>query len=64
MTDQDQKAIMNPHHEKKNTLPYLSKGLRTGIERAFPLAGLTSGACQSVWILNIVGLVQCPRKDL
>jgi hypothetical protein len=28
------------------TLPYLLMGLRRGIERAFPLTGLISGACQ------------------
>lgn len=57
MTNQDQKAIKKPHQEKKNTLPYLLKGLRTGIDRAFPLTGLISGACQSVWILNMARMV-------
>jgi hypothetical protein len=35
-----------------NTLPYLLIGLRIGIERAFPLTGLMSGACQSEAMLK------------
>lgn len=61
---QDQKAIKKPNQEKKKTLPYLLKGLRIGMERAFPLTGLISGACQSVWTLNMVKLVQYLRKEL
>jgi uncharacterized membrane protein len=34
------------------TLPYLLTGLKIGIERAFPLTGLISGACQKVATLN------------
>jgi hypothetical protein len=34
------------------TLPYLLIGLRIGIERAFPLTGLISGACHRVATLN------------
>jgi hypothetical protein len=40
----DRKAIMKPSQEKKKVRPYLSTGLRTGIERAFLLIGLISGA--------------------
>lgn len=43
----DQKAIMNPNQEKKNVRPYVVEiGLKKGIERAFWLTGLTSGARQ------------------
>ncbi len=41
---QAQKAIMKPNHEKKKTLPYMLIGFRAGIDRAFLLMGLTSGA--------------------
>lgn len=40
----DRNAIMKPSHEKKNTRPYLSAGLRMGTERALWLRGLSSGA--------------------
>src|SRR5579871_769248 len=40
----DQNAIMKPNHEKKNTLPYMLKGLSAGIDSAFKLIGLTFGA--------------------
>lgn len=43
----DQKAIMKPNHEKKNVRPYVVEmGLKKGIDRAFWLTGLTSGARQ------------------
>jgi hypothetical protein len=51
-THHDRNAIMNPNQANANTLPCLSIGLRTGIERAFPLTGFISGACQRVAILN------------
>jgi hypothetical protein len=38
---------MKPDQEKKKVRPYLSTGLRMGIERAFLLMGLTSGALHS-----------------
>lgn len=38
--------LLKPNHEKKKTRPYTSKGFRTGIERAFRLIGLVSGADQ------------------
>jgi hypothetical protein len=38
--------LLNPNQAKKNTRPYLSTGLRIGIERALPLTGLISGAAQ------------------
>ena len=38
---------MKPKVEKKKVLPYLSNGLRTGIESAFLLTGLMAGAFQS-----------------
>lgn len=54
---------MNPNQAKKNTLPCLSTGLRTGIDRAFPLTGLTSGFCQRVATLKPMvadlSLVRC-----
>lgn len=43
----DRNATMNPSHEKVNTRPYLSKGLRTGIDNAFRLLGLISGETKS-----------------
>lgn len=43
----DQKAIMKPNHEKKNTLPYLLNGLSIGMDLAFLLTGFTSGAFHS-----------------
>lgn len=43
----DRKAIMKPNQEKKNVRPYLSTGLRTGMERAFLLIGLISGAAHN-----------------
>ena len=39
-----QKAIMNPNHEKKKTRPYTLTTLKNGMDRAFRLTGLTSGA--------------------
>jgi hypothetical protein len=42
--------MKNPNQAKKNTRPYLLKGLRRGIERAFLLMGFTSGADHSVEI--------------
>jgi hypothetical protein len=44
----DQKAIMKPNQEKKNTLPYMLKGFRAGMDLAFLLTGFTIGACHSV----------------
>jgi hypothetical protein len=35
---------MKPDQEKKNVRPYLSMGLSMGMERAFLLMGLISGA--------------------
>jgi hypothetical protein len=43
-TYHERNAIMKPDQEKKNVRPYLSSGLRTGIERAFLLIGFTFGA--------------------
>ena len=43
---QAQNATMNPHHEKKNTRPYTSTRLSTGMDRALRLIGLTSGVDQ------------------
>jgi hypothetical protein len=40
----ERKAIRKPNQEKKNVRPYLLMGFRTGIERAFLLMGLISGA--------------------
>jgi hypothetical protein len=61
----DQKAIMKPNHEKKNVRPYVVEiGLKKGIDRAFWLTGLTSGARQrseKVSILKVVVLMNSPR---
>lgn len=43
----DQKAIMKPNQEKKNTRPYMLIGLSIGIDLAFLLTGFTNGACHS-----------------
>jgi len=36
--------MKKPNQAKKNTRPYLLKGLSRGMERAFLLMGFTSGA--------------------
>ena len=46
-TYHDQKAIMNPNHEKKKTRPWILITLNRGTERALWLMGLSSGALQS-----------------
>lgn len=51
---QDQNAIMNPNHEKKNTRPYMLKGLRPGMLLAFLLTGFNKGAFHNVVMLNIL----------
>lgn len=43
----DQKAIMKPNQEKKNTRPCILITLNSGIERALPLAGFMVGAFHS-----------------
>lgn len=43
---------MKPIQEKKKTRPYMSKGLSTGMLRAFLLTGHTSGAAQRAEKLN------------
>lgn len=43
----DRNATMNPSHEKKKNLPQGSTGFNTGIDLAFRLTGLTSGAATS-----------------
>jgi hypothetical protein len=48
----ERKAIINPNQAKKKTLPYLLMGLRIGIDRAFLLTGLISGACHRVATLK------------
>ena len=40
----DRKATMKENQEKKNTLPYLSRGLSIGMDRALSVTGFTSGA--------------------
>jgi hypothetical protein len=37
-------ATINPHQEKKKTRPYTLNGFKPGIDLAFLLIGLTSGA--------------------
>lgn len=52
---------MKPNQEKKKTRPYTLMGLSIGIERAFLLIGLISGAVHSTFGLNpmmTVGTVQ------
>jgi len=44
--------MKKPIHEKKNTRPYLLTGFKTGIDLAFLLYGLSSGADQSILIAN------------
>lgn len=51
-TYQAQNASINPIQEKKNTLPYMFIGLRTGMLRAFLLMGHTSGDAQRAETLN------------
>lgn len=46
-TYHDQKAMKNPRYEKKKTRPYLSTGLKIGMDFAFFVMGFTSGALQS-----------------
>jgi hypothetical protein len=52
---QDQKAMKKPSQEKKKTRPYLLRGFSTGIERAFPLRGLSSGADQRRLSVKAIG---------
>jgi hypothetical protein len=42
--------MKKPRYEKKKTRPYLLTGLKTGIDLAFMLRGLTSGADQSMFM--------------
>ena len=51
-TYQERKATRKPDQEKKNVRPYLLMGFNTGIDRAFPFKGLTSGATQRWEILK------------
>ena len=54
MAYQDQKASMNPNQAKVNTRPYMLTGFKPGIDRAFRLIGLTSGARHRVVMSNMV----------
>lgn len=49
----ERNATMNPSHENVKTRPYLSKGLKTGIDKAFRLLGLTSGEMKSSFTKSI-----------
>jgi hypothetical protein len=49
-----QKAMKNPNHEKKNTLPYWLMGFSIGMDLAFLLMGLMTGAVQSTDGENMV----------
>ena len=40
----DRNAVINPTQENVKTLPYTLKGFNAGIDLAFLLIGLTSGA--------------------
>ena len=48
--------MKNPHHEKKNTLPYWLTGFNTGIDLAFLLIGLMTGAVQRIEGENMTDL--------
>ena len=48
-----QKATKNPNQANVKTRPYMSIGLKPGIERAFLLTGLTTGALHKVVTSNI-----------
>lgn len=68
-TYHDQKAMKKPRYEKKNTLPYLFTGLKTGIDFAFLFRGFTSGALQSclssnpiLWILEQLSFAERGRR--
>jgi hypothetical protein len=41
--------MKKPIHEKKKTRPYWLTGFRTGMDLAFLLYGLSSGAAQSLF---------------
>jgi len=43
----DRNATMNPNQVKKKVRPYLSNGLRIGMDLALRLIGLTTGAVHS-----------------
>jgi hypothetical protein len=58
MSYHDQNAMKKPRYEKKKTRPYLLTGLKTGIDLAFMLCGLTSGADQSMFMANGMMKVQ------
>lgn len=49
---QAQKASIKPSHEKKNTRPCRSTGLKMGTLRAFLLTGLRTGVRQRSEALN------------
>lgn len=49
--------MKNPNHEKKNTLPYLLTGFKTGILRAFWLIGLIVGALHKLDIAIILTVI-------
>lgn len=53
--------MKKPIHEKKKTRPYWLAGFKTGIDLAFLLYGLSSGAAQSLFtakpMLKIRGIV-------
>lgn len=53
----ERNAIINPKVEKKNVLPYLSKGLKIGTESAFLFTGLTLGAFQRILTPIVVMLM-------
>jgi hypothetical protein len=53
---------MKPSHEKKNTRPYRSKGLRTGIDLAFRLLGLISGEMTSNLSESIIARSASPAS--
>ena len=63
-TYHDQKAIMKPNHEKKNTRPYTLIGFKPGMDRALRLTGLTTGACHRTAGLNmlILNVLFCGQK--
>jgi hypothetical protein len=59
---QDQKAMKKPSQEKRKTRPCLLRGFSTGIERALPLRGLSSGDDQRRLGVKAIGRVRAWRR--
>jgi hypothetical protein len=55
-TYHERNAIKKPNHEKKKTLPYMLNGFKAGIDLAFLLIGLTSGALNRIKGSNMIAV--------